>query len=564
MWFRKISPLVLTCFIIGTLFTSCQNGNGGADSQTTEPDDSASQTEEVTTQVKEEPKDPRMLYNGIYLPELWPPKIIDKNSSKKVEIPYLAEISQGGSHPEVVNITVGRQLFVDDFLISSTNLKTTYHAAVKYEGNPVVDEKESYEKAGMLLRSGGVWFDKDDKKFKMWYTVAQHNGLGYAESTDGINWTRPQKTLVFDALRPDSTTVWIDYDAPKNEKYKLFIRSGDKQYQKEGRLHPGYLYYSSDGINWKYVATSGDVGDRTCVFYNPFRDIWSFSIRDYITIGSNPWVRARSYSEGTTLKEAVQNNNKVFWQRVDDLDPTTKMMPVSQMYAFDAVGYESIMLGLYTIITGPDNTLSEQLGMPKGTHLMLAYSRDGFYFDRPDRSYFIESTMKDGTWDQGYVIAAGGVCIIVDDELWFYYSAYQAVGSNAYGKTAIGLAKLRRDGFVSLDGTGEVLTRKMTADGKKHLFVNVDAPAGSIAAEIIDSSGNPVKGYTIDDCIPVTGDTTSAMIKWKSGSDLSFLNGKEYQIRFKTTDSKFYAFWLSADESGDSGGYDAAGYKEIK
>lgn len=561
MDFKKMGLGILMTLFACVLSLSCQRESGGENTDTSGPAGTTADSVTTDTSVL---KDPRLLYNGIYLPEVWPPEHLDPESTAKVDIPYLIDREKGGMRPEVVNITVGRQLFVDDFLIERTDLKTTYHKAVKYEGNPVVYEQESYEKSGMLLRSGGVWYDMEAQKFKMWYTVAQHNGLGYAESTDGIHWTRPKNSLVFDAIRPDSTTVWIDYNAPKNERYKLFIRSGDQRYETEGRYHPGYLYYSSDGINWRYAATSGLVGDRTCVFYNPFRDIWSFSIRDYLKVGTNPWVRVRSYSEGSTLKEAVQYQNKVFWQRVDDLDPTTKLMPFSQLYAFDAVAYESIMLGLYTIITGPDNTLSEQLGVPKGTHLMLAYSRDGFYFDRPDRSLFIDSTMKDGTWDQGYVIAAGGVCVIVDDELWFYYSAYQAENGKAYAKTAIGLAKLRRDGFVSLDGTGEVLTRKMTASGKKYLFVNVDAPRGSISAEILDADGNPVPGFTMADCIPVTGDTTCAMIRWQGGADLSFLNDKEFQIRFKMENGAFYSFWLSPDEQGSSGGYTAAGVKNTK
>ena len=67
----------------------------------------------------------------------------------------------------------------------------------------------------------------------------------YAESDDGINWQRPRLNadgsniiLPYDNfnddklgfygveyLRPDSTTVFIDHDCPKEEKYKLFLRS---------------------------------------------------------------------------------------------------------------------------------------------------------------------------------------------------------------------------------------------------------------------------------------------------------------------------------------------------
>ena len=41
-------------------------------------------------------------------------------------VPYL------NSPPEVINVTVGRQLFVDDFLIGSTDISPEYHKAKKF------------------------------------------------------------------------------------------------------------------------------------------------------------------------------------------------------------------------------------------------------------------------------------------------------------------------------------------------------------------------------------------------------------------------------------------------
>ncbi len=43
-------------------------------------------------------------------------------------VPYLQ------SPPSVIPIDVGRQLFVDDFLIEKTDLERTFHAAEKYSG----------------------------------------------------------------------------------------------------------------------------------------------------------------------------------------------------------------------------------------------------------------------------------------------------------------------------------------------------------------------------------------------------------------------------------------------
>lgn len=57
-----------------------------------------------------------ILYNGITLPETWPPQNVADSSPDPISVPYLA------NPPAVIPINLGRQLFVDDFLIESTSL----------------------------------------------------------------------------------------------------------------------------------------------------------------------------------------------------------------------------------------------------------------------------------------------------------------------------------------------------------------------------------------------------------------------------------------------------------
>src|SRR5689334_22722391 len=62
------------------------------------------------------------LYNGITLGQPWPPqwRFADEHPTLP---PYLTD------RPAVVPIDVGRQLFVDDFLIEQTTLARTFHKA---------------------------------------------------------------------------------------------------------------------------------------------------------------------------------------------------------------------------------------------------------------------------------------------------------------------------------------------------------------------------------------------------------------------------------------------------
>src|SRR5215216_6082428 len=67
------------------------------------------------------PPGAEVLYNGIKLPTPWPP--YRTQLDRDVEVPpYLQQ------PPAVVPIDVGRQLFVDDFVIEECELDRSYHA----------------------------------------------------------------------------------------------------------------------------------------------------------------------------------------------------------------------------------------------------------------------------------------------------------------------------------------------------------------------------------------------------------------------------------------------------
>ena len=92
------------------------------------------------------------LYNGIVVPDDWDYTLSPYGDV--VEIPYLKSESAGGYAPEVINIDVGRQLFVDDFLIDSTTLDRYYYQATLNEAPVLTGKPENGGSA--VLTSGGV------------------------------------------------------------------------------------------------------------------------------------------------------------------------------------------------------------------------------------------------------------------------------------------------------------------------------------------------------------------------------------------------------------------------
>ena len=135
--------------------------------------------------------------------------------------------------PSVIPIDVGRQLFVDDFLVESTTLTRTAHRPVMYEGNPVLTPG-GLDSVGLAMPySDGVWYDPDAQLFKMWYDGGIGNNLSYAYSSDGKHWVKPaiddaviggtNRVLEIGGGR-DSGTVWYDpQDPDPSRRYKAFM-----------------------------------------------------------------------------------------------------------------------------------------------------------------------------------------------------------------------------------------------------------------------------------------------------------------------------------------------------
>ena len=238
----------------------------------------------------------------------------------------------------------------------------------------------------------------------------------------------------------------------------------------------------------------------------------------------------------------------------------------TQLYNIDAVAYESLMLGLFQIHQGPPNPICEEGGFPKITELMVGFSRNGFHWDRTNRRPFIASAQIEGTWNWAYLQSTGGSCLIVGDEIYFYFGAWSGLspklGRHMYAGGSTGLAILRRDGFASMNSsgtsTGTLTTRPVKFRGK-YLFVNTNTKDGELRVEILDPNDQVIEPFSSHACNPVRIDKTKQMITWKDAGNLSSLIDKPVKIKFYVTNGQVYSFWVSPDLSGASYGYVAVG-----
>ena len=491
------------------------------------------------------------------------------------------------SGPTAVNATLaGRQLFVDDALVERLDgLERRYHYPVKYAGNPVLKAETQFEipepplNKVTLPKGGGMWWDEKDGVFKLWYEVGWCGTIHYATSPDGISWTRPAidpKTgdnKIVPSGGVDSWSVVKDpHCTDPQALYKLYVQPG-------GQNTHGYASVSADGIHWTPWQKTGKSGDRSTMFYNPFTREWVFSLRSAWHGRTRNYYACRDFLKESTwewVDMRTPSTNCVKWLDTDDLDkPDPVVGERPQLYSFDAVAYESIMLGVFEIHRGPDNLVCAERGLPKITDLEFAYSRDGFKWNRPDRTAAIRSERwGSGKWDTGYVQPLSNLCVIMGDKLRFYYGAFAgneekkwvrgtqrvSARNGMYDNGAMGFAELRRDGFVSLhaDGEGVLTTRPLVFNGE-WMFVNADCPNGELRVEAQDAQGRVIAPFSFENCMPVSADSTKAAVKWKGSESLAQIRGREVRFRFRLRSGDMYAFWVSAWRTGESGGYLAGG-----
>lgn len=529
----------------------------------------------ATDEYPEGGNTPETLYNGIVLPSVWPPKTMSPQSREPMPVPYLEE----ENIPAVIPINVGRQLFVDDFLIfSALGIERKWYRPEKYSANPILKVETTLEQyaagnPGAAPKDGGIYWNEEQKQWQMWYEAGWLNAQAYATSRDGLNWERPTLGIgvlnqIIPGYAPNSSGVVVDYDAPAYERYKIYFRPpNDKA---ESNVY-GYAAISSDGIHWNNLIRSGASGDRSTMFYNPFRKKYVFSLRNGGGLAPAPHGRNRWYRESSNfLSGAVWNGrNVVYWCGADNLDePAPEVGITPELYNVNAVAYESVMLGMLQIFLGPQNEECKARGIPKRTDLKVAFSRDGFHWQRPDdRTSFIPSSGGDA-WDKGYVQSVGGICSVVGDQLRFYYIGFRGdetrpgTGYGMHANSGTGIATLRRDGFCSLSATqgasAVVTTRPVCFDGS-YLFVNADCSEGSLKVEILDEDGNVIEGYSAADCLPMSVDSTIYRLEWRDNDNISEFAGKAVKIRFIFDNAHLYSFWVSPSLLGESNGYVAGG-----
>jgi hypothetical protein len=494
------------------------------------------------------------------------------------------------SAQELVQVGLQKQLLVDDYVIAEKEnitkelgqpeklgvvmqptLPTDFESVEQLPNGSIV--KKNYYEFGRRLSV--VWNDKREL-FQMLYRAGGRS-TGYAESKDGIKWTKPlisedgksnlitfrgkmHGTFYESSFMIDSTVSW-----GHPEKFKAAHNPGNTICA---------LAYSADGIHWTGYNNGKSVTGRAADTHNQI--LWDPIQNRYmlLTRTDQGYIYGQGESRASRIMEHDQGNNLLdyptAWKTLTVInvdDPENKRteagVPVFQMESMKIWGYENIYFGLMHVLTMGELTGSEgkvSVADPDkrpDTDVIDFYigtSRNGMDFDK-SWIYAQKPFVPRGpaySFDKSILEPSSEIITRGDEHFIFYTGLYSQHHSPASAKKEsgkVGLAKLPLDRFVSQsakDELGTITTKPFKLEGDT-LQVNVDAGDGRFYAEILDADGKPIPGFTVNEA-RIFGGVDQLRLEpwWKEQKDLSSLKGKTIRLKFYLYNAKLYEFQIKS------------------
>lgn len=478
-----------------------------------------------------------------------------------------------------------RELFVDRFLIERLD-GTELRLHAPHLAGPAIKFNDPWDRDA----SAHATVIHDGDLYRMFYRGGPRDSSAgaaegstsyfcYAESRDGITWVKPKLGLVeFEGskenniLLPPQPAGEPQYT--KNLSVFLDTRPGvpaDERYKAVGARWPHgvFVLASPDGLHWRLwrketVFKEGAFDSQNVAFWSELEQCYVLYFRtfsgwtDYSTKKFNVagfrsisrttspdmihWSEPVRMSFGPTPLEQLYTNHTRPYFRAPYLYIATPMRLVMGRRFLTDEEMDAQGLGKgFRGIAGNDHHIPNEVA-----DTVLMTSRGGRRYDRTFMEAFVRPGLDKGNWVSRNGIPATGFVQTGPTEMSLY------VGQNFVQPTAhLARYTLRLDGIGSVHADyvgGELLTKPLTFTGSK-LTLNVStSAAGGVRVEIQSADGEPIPGYTLQECPVLVGDSIERVVTWTMGSDVSPLAGRTVRLRVVLKDADLYALRFVHDQ----------------
>jgi hypothetical protein len=445
------------------------------------------------------------------------------------------------------------ELFVDDFLIERLD-----GAQLKlHEPTP----------ANVALRFDRPWEGsfcayvtviKDGDLFRMYYRGMPGAGgdnsstevTCYAESHDGIAWTKPSLGL-YEVHGTRSNNVVLARTAPFTHNFAPFLDTRPGVPAAEhfkalaGSSKSGLVAFASgDGIHWRKlreaaVFTQGVFDSQNVAFWSEAEQCYALYFRS--------WSGGKF--EGFRTISRTTSTNFLDWSAPVEMsfgDTPPEHLYTSQTHPYFRAPHIYLATPM-RFVPGRKVLTDEQataLGVRKGyasdcADAVLMSSRGGNRYARTFMESLIRPGPDPGNWSSRAGLTALGIVPTGAAEISLYKQAHYAQPTGHLLRYT-----LRTDGFVSVHAPyrgGELVTRPLTFAGRELIINFATGAAGGVRIEIQNAAGNPLHGFALADAEEQVGDEIERVVRWKQGSGVASLAGKPVCLRFVMKDADVYS-----------------------
>ncbi len=472
--------------------------------------------------------------------------------------------------------TPHRHLFLDDMGIEKIDgLTRVVNRPIKHPENPIVRPDRPWDGHRCQLH-GTILYRSDLKCFQMWYLAMPGNKLedfesfrldgkpitagatlvGYATSKDGVHWEKPNlRQVEFNGTKENNllkvgrvnregfAVVYRPDEPDPNKHYRAFYWDHTVEPASD-KDPPGRARHSWGGRLLYYIAP--DLGDGMWVSFSPDGVHWT----NYKGNPASPkqsdsgqtivWDAGRKLFVGFSrfghgrLTARMESPDLLKWS-----DPRVVFQadaqdgPGAEVEGFSACIYEGRYIGLPWMRY--NKPASDGSVGTWTTQIQLVISDDGKQWHRVGKRAPFLDLGKPGDFDD-IVIKLAHQPTLVDDRILIYYSGYGTKTNNVQ----IGVATLRRDGWVSLDAGDApgVLITTQFALPKGPLMLNLDVDGlGEARAAFLSEAGQ-----VLAESKPMIGDHL------RIAAPMSEMPtpGTRVRLRLTARRAKLYSYWFDA------------------